>query len=367
MTKYSFKEIFTDIFAESNMRHDELEELIACCNRSIVIFGAGSVGEAVAECLQEKNIIITAFCDNHKSGWSERFNVPITNVATLMSDYKDAILVICVGPLYSSTIKKQVIEAGFPEEMIFQRYNAWHYYSADKFRENYYDGYEWAYNFFSDKWSREIITNRIRGYLGHCELPYVSYNEQYFEEGYMPLSDQEVFYDIGGFDGDTSETFSRCTNGKYRHIYFFEPDESNLLNAQKKLKDLTNITWINKAVWARETEVSFVSEGGSSRCLLGGDNVIPAISIDSFRKEDEETHLSPTFMKMDIEGAEQQALIGAVETISQYQPKLAVCVYHKPEDIYELPQTILKYGNYKMSLSHYTPGMNETVLYALPK
>lgn len=361
-----FSDIFKNISSQIAKTYDELDEKIVYGNHPVVIFGAGSVGEAVAQCLLDKGTDIKAFCDNRKFGIHEKFQVPIINVQDLLSDYYDAVLIISVGPLYSNEMKEQVIAAGFPENMIFQRYNAWHYYSVDEFRESYYDGYEWAYNFFSDKWSREIITNRIRGYLSHCELPHIAYEKQYFEDGFMPLSDQEVFYDIGGFDGDTSETFVVCTAGKYKHIYFFEADEKNLLRAKDRLKDLSHITWINKAVWSGKSELSFISDGGSSRCLVGGNSIISAVSIDSFRKENADT-LPPTFIKMDIEGAEQQALEGAAETIHHYQPKMAVCVYHKPEDIYELPQTILKYGDYKMSLSHYTPGMNETVLYALPK
>lgn len=361
-----FRDVFIEISDQAVSTHDDIEDLVSQDGRSIVIFGAGSVGEAVAQCLLEKGIKISAFCDNHRSGIFDRFQVPIVNVETLVSDYYDAVLIISVGPLYSNEIKKQVIAAGFPEKMIFQRYNAWRYYSRDEFREAYYDGYEWAYNFFSDKWSREIITNRVRGYLSHCELPHIAYEEQYFEDGFMSLSDQEVFYDIGGFDGDTSEAFANRTGGNYQHIYFFEPDDKNLIRAKDRLKYLSSITWINKAVWSKEAELTFVSEGGSSRCLLGGANTIPAVSIDSFRQKNKEA-LPPTFIKMDIEGAEQQALLGANETIRRYRPKMAVCVYHQPQDIYELPQTILKHGNYNMSLSHYTPGMNETVLYAIPK
>ena len=362
----NFLNAFRDVSRNAASYYDELEELLYKGNYPVVVFGAGSVGEAVAKCLLDRGIRITAFCDNKKSGVFEKFQVPIIDVPTLVSEYNDAVLIISVGPLHSDEMKRQVIAAGFPKEMVFQRYNAWHYYTVDDFRANYYDGYEWAYNFFSDKWSREIIVNRIKGYLGQHELACASYKDQYFENGFMPLSDEEVFYDIGGFDGDTSEAFAERTAGKYKHIYFFEPDEKNLIRAKNRLKALPRITWINKAVWSRDVELSFVSEGGSSRCSLGGDNTISAVSIDSFRQKNKDAR-APTFIKMDIEGAEQQALIGAAETISRYKPKLAICVYHKPEDIYELPQTILKYGNYKMSLSHYTPGMNETVLYAIPK
>ena len=362
----SFRNIFKNISVDASSKRDELDDLLSLGTYPVVIFGAGSVGDAIAQVLIDKGIKISAFCDNHKSGLLEKYNVPIINVTTLISDFLNAVLIICVGPLYSNKIKSQVISAGFPNKMIFQRYNAWHYFNEKEFRENYYDGYEWAYNYFSDRWSREIIINRIKGYLGHCLLPSVSYEKQYFDPSVISFTDHEVFYDLGGFNGDTSESFVKYTSGKYRHIFFFEPDEENLLQAKKRLKFLPNITWINKGIWSYDTELSFVSQSGSSRCTLDGEKRVSVVSIDSFLLK-ESSNIAPSFIKMDIEGAELNALIGARETIGRYTPKLAVCVYHKPQDIYEIPKVILECSAYKMSLSHYTPGMNETVLYALPK
>ena len=70
---------------------------------------------------------------------------------------------------------------------------------------------------------------------------------------------------------------------------------------------------------------------------------------------------------MDIEGAEEQALIGAKQTIINNRPKLAICVYHKLDDIWKIPNIILKYNSsYKLFLRHYTYSENDTVLYAVP-
>lgn len=72
-----------------------------------------------------------------------------------------------------------------------------------------------------------------------------------------------------------------------------------------------------------------------------------------------------TFIKMDIEGAEYQSLLGASEMIKKYKPKLAVCLYHKLEDIIEIPYIILSMNpDYKLAIRHYTTCSWETVLYA---
>ena len=81
--------------------------------------------------------------------------------------------------------------------------------------------------------------------------------------------------------------------------------------------------------------------------------------IDSFNEE-------VTFIKMDLEGSELRALMGAERIIRQYKPKLAISLYHKPEDIWELPLYILSLNSeYIFFIDHYSVATAETVLYAL--
>lgn len=73
-----------------------------------------------------------------------------------------------------------------------------------------------------------------------------------------------------------------------------------------------------------------------------------------------------SFIKMDIEGAELEALKGAAQTIQRNKPKLAICVYHKPEDILDIPGYILELNaDYRLYLRHYSYTPTETVLYAI--
>ena len=88
-------------------------------------------------------------------------------------------------------------------------------------------------------------------------------------------------------------------------------------------------------------------------------------SLDALR-EDGVLAEPATFVKMDIEGAEMDALQGMQRMIAQYKPKLAVCVYHKPEDLWEIPLYIHKLvPGYRLILRQHSPLMdNDTVLYA---
>ena len=74
------------------------------------------------------------------------------------------------------------------------------------------------------------------------------------------------------------------------------------------------------------------------------------------------------FIKLDIEGAEQSAIEGAVETIKKYKPILAICIYHKAEDWYKIPEKVLSIdSNYKVYLRHYMEGIFESVMYFIPR
>lgn len=101
----------------------------------------------------------------------------------------------------------------------------------------------------------------------------------------------------------------------------------------------------------------------SSRIREDGEEIVNVTSLDK-ELGDEKV----TFIKMDIEGSELPAIIGAKNIIIKNKPKLAISVYHKYEDIFEIPEIILKYNpNYKIYLRHYATSDSETILYALPE
>ena len=75
----------------------------------------------------------------------------------------------------------------------------------------------------------------------------------------------------------------------------------------------------------------------------------------------------PTYIKFDVEGAEHDALVGGSETISANMPVLAVCLYHRPEDLWDLPLLVQSLRpDYRLHVRRYSDERWETVLYAVP-
>jgi hypothetical protein len=119
---------------------------------------------------------------------------------------------------------------------------------------------------------------------------------------------------------------------------------------------------IPKAVGAQSGgKVRFSSIGPGSRQAEGSESIdVETIAIDDWAAESEQVN----FIKMDIEGAELEALRGAERTIRWFHPRLAISVYHRPEDLVEIPRFLMRF-NYKLYLDHFTSHAEETILFAV--
>jgi hypothetical protein len=173
---------------------------------------------------------------------------------------------------------------------------------------------------------------------------------QYFGEPFLKPLENEVYVDAGAFDGDTIREFLSYCGENYKKIYGFEPD-NNLFSKLKKYvgeASLHNTLVFQKGAWSRE-------------CVYDSMQLVPIDHII-------DTATPVTFIKMDIEGAELEALKGAKNTIQRNRPTLAICVYHKAEDILTIPHFIKSLiPEYKLYLRNHGEFTfcSETVLYAV--
>lgn len=121
---------------------------------------------------------------------------------------------------------------------------------------------------------------------------------------------------------------------------------------------------IKKGLWSCYQELNFSDDKSNASCPSIKENGNIIIQTASLDKELWEEHV--TFIKMDIEGAELEALKGAENIIRRDRPKLAICVYHKGEDIVSIPEYLLTVNpSYRFYLRQYGYMPLETVLYAV--
>lgn len=219
-------------------------------------------------------------------------------------------------------------------------------------------------NTLEDESSKELLDNFIRFSMTSDYRYYGEYktmlSNQYFEP-FMAYQ-EEIFIDAGGYIGDTSLEFVKHDT-HYKKIYLFEPSKQNIEQAKLNLANKTNIEFIEKGLGAKAGKTMFNAKLGSSSAVASsGETEIEITSLDQTVTD------RVTFIKMDLEGAEYDALIGSLNTIRNNTPKLAIAVYHKGNDIWKLADLILKTNpNYSLRLRQYTEGWSETVMYFIPK
>lgn len=221
------------------------------------------------------------------------------------------------------------------------------------------------FNLLADEESKTtftaLINFRLSGNLSHMQGFMDRQDKQYFEDFLNLSPNDEVFVDVGGFDGCSTLEFIKHCPG-YKSVHFFEPEESNMLIAKDKLRAFRSINYHDIALSDKKETVRFSINGSASSIDDTGEIIINTEKLDEVIQD------AATYIKMDIEGAEAKALAGAKQTIIEYRPRLAICVYHKGDDMWKIPQQVLSYyEDYSMYLRHYTEGVTETVMFFIPK
>ncbi|MBO5146448.1 MAG: FkbM family methyltransferase [Lachnospiraceae bacterium] len=187
----------------------------------------------------------------------------------------------------------------------------------------------------------------------------------YFDLEELTPQEGEVFVDAGCYDGLTTRRFLEWCGGK-GYSYCMEPDRQNIASVKNNLGNDKRYEVVNKALWSKTMMLSMNAKGNFATSVteIGQDSGLPkieAVSLDDLLE-----NKTVTFIKMDIEGAEAEALRGAEKVIKKYKPRLAVSIYHKTDDIWEIPKIILEYcPDYKLYLRHYSFSYYDTVLYAI--
>jgi len=334
---------------------------------SIILFGSGNWGVTYLRMINEVNVLSVSFCDNNpmKRGMLIE-GIPVIDFDDLKRLYGDSYISI-TSIMYYDEILNQLKENNMLEKPIvafdvlfIDEYNNYFKYVSKNFSM-----FDKVYRFLSDELSEQlfyhIINYKISADAKYL-IPLRSSSPQYFDSDIIKLSEHEIFVDCGAYIGDTVEEFIRQTKGQYKKIYSFEPEEKKQNEFKEKLSRYKNIELFPYGLWNRKKTLSFVSkDDGTSKVGKNGDIEILVTSID-----EELEDVPVTFIKMDIEGSELEALRGAKQTIQRYKPKLAICIYHKLSDIVEIPLYIKELvPEYKLYIRHYSTARTETVLYAV--
>jgi FkbM family methyltransferase len=192
-------------------------------------------------------------------------------------------------------------------------------------------------------------------------------SELYFPGDLIRPIKDEVFVDCGAFTGDTIDAFVAARGGQFDQIIAVEPDLMNCAALRQRVGDWSGrqrdrVRIVPAAVGSSRGIGHFEMTGTVTSKIASGGQAVEVAPLDEILADSK-----PTYIKFDVEGAERDALIGGEETISANMPVLAVCLYHRPEDLWDLPLLVQSLApDYRLYLRRYSDERWETVLYAVP-
>ena len=348
-----------------NKKDKELTQLfISSTSVKKYILGINRLTKSVLKYIEVDGII-----DDFTRIQSSRRKKEILNIKDVSKD--SIILTVATGsPL---EVKNTLDEMGFKHfnYLAFYKYSGFDLAAPpfildfeDDFKKNR-NRYKEVYDLLEDEPSKKVF-EKVINFKISFDFDFMqgftnNHEEQYFEKELIPNIKEIVFLDGGGYIGDTLPNIIK-NFPDFKKIYLIEPNKLHINIAIKEFGDIKNIKFIQCGISDKKIISDIENEQSSSNNCRDNYQATSTDTIDNLIQEPID------FIKLDIEGAEQDAIDGAARTIIKYNPILAICIYHKAEDWYKIPQKILALNkDYKIYIRHYMEGIFETVMYFIPK
>jgi len=362
---------------------DTFEELTAPHSERLVLFGAGGLGRKTLAGLRRGGLEPLAFADNDPALWGTQISgVPVISPRDAAQKYgRQAAFVITIWRGESSDVmaerRQQLLDLGCATVVTFAPL-FWKY--ADVFTPHYafdlphrtaaqVDAIRGAFSLWADEASRREFIAQLRWRLlaDFAALPSPVGHEIYFPDDLVDVQPSEVFIDCGAYDGDTIRSLLRRGVFSDGQIVAFEPDAANFRQLQRYVATLPaplreRISLQQAAVGDRCCKVEFDATGTEASAVGSGGAIVDCVALDEALGD-----RRPTYIKMDIEGSELEAVTGAGGIIKAAQPVLAICVYHHQDHLWRIPAALADLTDeYRFYLRPHLLEVWDLVCYAVP-
>ena len=366
-----------DVAEIVSTKQQELRRLKERLGDSYVLFGAGHLGKAALAGLREAGLEPIAFADNNPELWNSQVSgvgvLPPQDAVARFS--REAIFVVTVytsEPVWEQLLGLGVQPISFAEL-------AWNHpgtllpHADLELPHGIFDAADdvrMALSLWEDDCSRQEYLGQLEWHtsLDRSVLPaHLPQREIYFPDDIVEQSSKETFVDCGAFDGDTVREFLKRRGSSFGQVIAIEPDPMNFQALGKYVatlpEDMRNrMLAIQSAVGLRKGKVKFTAAGSAASSVGHGPQEVDGAPLDELLAA-----YSPTYIKMDIEGAELDAVAGARGVIERDAPILAICLYHKLEHLWRIPLLIRSFSSaHRLFLRRYADECWELVCYAVP-
>lgn len=349
-------------------------------NKLIFIYGAGSYGTLIYHTFLKYGVKISAFLDIKSKPGDKLFEIPVykaNDKAISAGDKKGAVVVTAIVKDYKTRqrIFNFIKRCGFKTIIDAQSIRCHLVNFDDKLpadtisehiKKQKADILK-CLSLFSDEHSKKIYCKNVMAHISR------NYNDciesigslQYFPGDVIFDKGYSRFIDCGGYTGDTIDQLVKI-KGKIKAAAVFEPNMDNFYKLSFNMDNYSSLIqelYLYPCAASNKTEIMFMDYiGGSSKLNFENkDNCVQCVAMDDTLK-----NFAPTFIKMDIEGAERKATVGAENIIKKFRPDLAICMYHCINHLWDIPLLINSWNlGYKFYLKTHNSFTMETVLYAI--
>jgi FkbM family methyltransferase len=353
----------------------------AFADRKIIIYGAGEGFHWVQEILMRHYGFMPSVVLDRRFTCGESYEgiqaFSPHQYRPSIEEQRDAVVIVCVGKQeYHPAILSMLDRMGFRNVVLMMDVYEIHN-PLNLPEELARDGFQFyrerkdrivaGLDLFADDLSRETYSRCLQTHLRRKPVPLPARpgDEQYVPRDIHLSRGYDKVINCGAYDGDTVRRL-HATRGRIEEIICLETEPELYVRLTAYLQHHRNeladrVVALPCAAYSRDGILPYVSGGGlGSRVSASGDAFVQCVALDHVLPG-----CQPTFICMDIEGAEPEALKGAEGIIRSSRPDLAICVYHAPNHLWEIAQYLngLELG-YRFYLRNYTTFSAETVLYA---
>lgn len=318
--------------------------------KPIVLYGMGDGGDKIIKALESYGIDASGVFASDGFVRRKLFHgMPLLTYAEAKDAFSDMIVLVAFGTGIKEVLDNIKRISGEQELYVPDVPVAGNTVFNTEFAKENADKMRFVYDRLATERDRFTFESLVRYKLsGRAEYLYRCEDSKDYAYSLLGLKADEVYVDCGAFIGDTVAEFVKLTKG-YTAIYAIEPDGRTFRKLCANTESLGNIQCINAAVADKVGTTAFFAAGsrGSKQAEVGKE--IPTVSIDSMLES-----RRASYIKMDVEGMEGDAIDGAFETIKQYRPKMYLSCYHRSEDLFDIPLRVLNIrDDYKLHIVHH--------------
>lgn len=327
---------------------------------AVAIFGAGQRGRLISKYFKQLGARVLCFIDNNQElAHTKVDNIAVLPLAEAIAQFPNAAVYIASSHFH--TIASQLQAAGIH-----------HYYcmplTSFYFYPLFYDenasDLDTVFDMLADQTSKDVYASIVKTYQSGDDGYLIISDYVQYQHPLVQFQDNDVIIDGGAFNGDTVSLIHGAVHPK--KVISLEPTADIYEALARKCAAYGDNYICKKAgLWSSAAHRSFSMDKAApygNKITEHGAATIHCTTIDDLVKE--YALDSVDLIKLDIEGAEEEALKGALQTITTFAPRLQISIYHNINDLFTLPLYIKRINkNYKFHVGHHAPDVHETILY----